>query len=128
MHIHRFQTKKTYKTGFLLTYSAEECDDPYCGSVCHEYSDSNGTITSPNFPKLYPHDAECIYTISQSNSTYINLTIIQFDIEEVDSDLVCFDYLEIRDGGSWDSPLIGEFCGGAIPSSLQSTQNKIYMR
>ena len=126
-HIHRFQSRNT-GPGFKVMYTAVECDNPHCGSVCRDYSDPSGILTSPYFPKFYPHDSKCIYTISQPNNTYINLTISTFDVQEADSDGACPDYLEIRDGGSWDSPLIGQFCGGAIPSSLQSTQNKMYMR
>ena len=125
-HIHRFQSGNT-GPGFKVMYTAVECDSPHCGSVCRDYSDQTGSVISPYFPKLYPHESECIYTISQPNNTYINLTTLTFDVQEADS-YGCADYLEIRDGGSWDSPLIGQFCGGAIPYSLQSTQNKMYMR
>ena len=38
------------------------------------------------------------------------------------------DFLEVRDGVSDKSPLIGKFFGENIPHSLQSTQNKLWIR
>ena len=40
----------------------------------------------------------------------------------------CSDFLEIRDGNSEESPLIGKFCGDKSPASIQSTQNQIWIR
>ena len=38
------------------------------------------------------------------------------------------DSLEIRDGLLDDSTLIGELCGNKIPSSIQSSQNHLWMK
>ena len=83
-----------------------------------------GTITSPLYPNPYPNNAECNYFISQPNGTFINLTVEAFDIEAHYS--CSSDFLEIRDGFSHESPVIGAFCGSNIPISFQSTDN--YMR
>ena len=53
---------------------------------------------------------------------YINLTIIVLDVTG-DSD-----YIEIRDGGSKDSSLMGVFQGSEIPPSMQSIQNFMWIR
>ena len=38
------------------------------------------------------------------------------------------DYLEIRDGNSENSPLIGKFSGKNIPKTIQTTRNMMWMR
>ncbi len=39
-----------------------------------------------------------------------------------------YDYLEVRDGGRPDSPLIGRFCGESLPLDFVSASNEVYMK
>ena len=39
-----------------------------------------------------------------------------------------YDYLEIRDGPSKDSPLLKKLCGIGLPASIQSSQNHLWIR
>ena len=39
-----------------------------------------------------------------------------------------FDYLEIRDGGTPNAPMVGRFCGETKPGTLKSTGNLMYLR
>ena len=99
-----------------------------CGGI---YSNISGIITSPSFPGQYPYNADCHYEIVQPIGTYINLNITYMDIERrPGTDDACQtstgDYLEIRDGPSDDSPLIGQFCGSANIATA-STSNSLSM-
>ena len=99
-----------------------------CGGT---YSNRSGVITSPSFPGQYPYNADCHYEIVKPIGTYINLNITYMDIEtwpglETVCQLRTGDYLEIRDGLSDDSPLIGQFCGNAMISTT-STSNSLSM-
>ena len=95
-----------------------------CGGIL---SHQSGHLTSPSYPKQYPSNSDCTYTILQPNNTFIHLTTIAFEIQgKAQGD--CKDYVEIKDGPSSDYPLIGRFCGNAIPSSVQSTQNNLWIR
>ena len=96
--------------------------------ACDEtYQNDSGFIASPSYPNSYPPARDCIYLINQSNGTFI-------DVQFVDIDVVCreifstSDYIEIRDGNSEHSPLMGKFCGNqsSLPPSMQTTSN--YMR
>ena len=73
-----------------------------CGG---NFVNPNGHLTSPSYKHVYLDDAACIYTISQPNDTYIILTVLQFNLtfDETGNE----DYLEIRDGYTKESPLIG---------------------
>ena len=100
-----------------------------CGGI---YSNRSGIITSPSFPGQYPYNAECHYKIVQQSGTYINLNITYMDIEtwpgkEAQCQIETGDYLEIKDGLSDDSPLIGRFCGNQS-TSIISTSNFLSMR
>ena len=121
--------------GFLAMYNSYECTtEKDCVAVCGDYSSLMGTLTSPFYPTAYPDDTECIYTISQAVGTFINMTIIMFDISVVDFwgreeyDCKFTDFLEFRDGFSQDSLLIGRFCGTTIPSYIASTQNLLWIK
>ena len=93
-----------------------------CGG---NYSNSSGILSSPLFPNVYPHNQDCSYLISQPYGNFINLNITEMDMD-------CYsmgsDYLELRDGISEDSPLIGRFCGHNVPEFLQTTQNYLWAR
>ena len=101
-----------------MNYNFGECDS--------YFSTSNGTITSPSYP--YNHrgqgqDIDCECTISQPSGTFVNLTIVVFDLT-----YSTFDYLEIRDGSSETSPYVGKFYGTDIPTSIQSTQSLMWIK
>ena len=107
-------------------YKSEECpgdkDSHFtCGSVCRDYSSSNGLLTTPYYPAPYPYDIDCIYTISQNNGTHIQFKFLKFDIYQND-------YLEIRDGKTDESPLMGILYGYDVPTSIMSNQHNIWLR
>lgn len=43
-------------------------------------------------------------------------------------DSCAYDYLEIRDGSSESSSLIGRYCGYDKPDDIKSTSNKLWMK
>lgn len=62
-----------------------------CGGA---YTDSEGTFTSPNFPRPYNHNAVCVWTINANGTDSIRLHFNAFELETSSS---CeFDYLEVR--------------------------------
>lgn len=70
-------------------------------------SDS-GVIRSPEFPDNYPPLAACNWLIQASPNQQIRLNFTAFSLERQNK---CrFDYLEIRNGPTVQSPLIGRFC------------------
>ena len=87
---------------------------------------SNGTITSPLYPDNYTSNANCIYSISQPIDTIIVLTFRSMDINY--SYNCHLDYLEIRDGLSAESPVLGKLCGNEIPNPIQSNQGQMWMK
>ena len=77
---------------------------------------------------MYPNDEICTYTISQPHKNYIIVTVQHFNLTY--DDTCNEDHLEIRDGYSKESPLIGKFCGTQlhINKTIVSTQNNMWLR
>ena len=100
----------------------------YLGVCGGNFSIQNNIITSPLYPDEYPTRSDCLYQISGSNSTFINLTILTFNVKWNEIFKCKDDLVEIRDGSSHNTPLIGKFCGNGIPTSIHSTTNSIWIR
>lgn len=68
-------------------------------AVCGEsLTGSEGTITSPGFPDVYPHGINCIWTINVQPGYLIRLTFTSFNLPFHSS---CrMDYLEIYDNST----------------------------
>ena len=114
--------------GFKLKYESTKTS-PWSynfGACGGNFTNSNGILTSPSYPDNYPDDAECVYAISQPTDSAIKLTFRSMDIEEYYGD--CYDYLEIRDGPSADSPLVDKRCGNEIPPPIQSSHNQMWIK
>ena len=107
----------------------------YLGICGYDFAPTftNGIITSPSYPDTYPKYGECIYRISQQSATYISLQVHNFNLLMNPVGAKCHssrinDFIEIRDGNSSESVLIGKFCGTDIPGTLQSTYNSLWIR
>ena len=110
------------------------CLPGFCGG---NFTDANGHFSSPSYPNYYPANTDCTYTISQPTGTVILLNFLSMDTEFYDYDYYddyvhdydeCYDYLEIRDGPSKDSPLLDKLCGSDIPAPIQSSLNQLWMK
>ncbi|KAK4871991.1 hypothetical protein RN001_016115 [Aquatica leii] len=106
------------ESGFRLRY------ETICGGT---YSEPSGVLESPGFPQRYREDQICIYEIIQPLGTTISLTFTDFDVEAATNSECMFDYVEIHDGDSENSTLIGQYCEKA-PPIIQSTYNYLWIK
>ena len=53
--------------------------DPDCGNT--SFSGPNGVITSPLLPLSYPHDLDCLYSITGVQSNAIALSFLSFSLD-----------------------------------------------
>ncbi|XP_004860031.1 cubilin [Heterocephalus glaber] len=110
--------------GFSMNYTAIDAT-----KACSEdYTVNSGTFTSPNFPNHYPHDYECIYRITVEINQQIALHFTNFSLEDGMSGNCVTDFVEIRDGGYENSPLVGKFCGSILPPRIISHSNKLWLK
>ncbi|XP_053307274.1 tolloid-like protein 2 [Spea bombifrons] len=103
--------------GFFAVYEA------ICGG---EIRKDSGQIQSPNYPDDYRPSKECIWKITVLEGFLVGLSFQAFEIERHDN--CAYDYLEVRDGISEASPLIGHFCGYEKPEDIKSTSNKLWIK
>lgn len=73
-------------------------------------------LESPNYPLEYLPNKQCIWTISAPKGTHVGLRFDTFDLENHDT--CVYDYVQVHDGGSGSSALIGKFCGAKVPADL----------
>ena len=79
-----------------------------CGG---NYSQVSGVVQSPNYPKNYPTDAFCQWTIKVSEGYKIRLEFIDLDVER---DISCrYDYILVLDGPLSKPTELGKFCGNS---------------
>ena len=116
--------------GFLLEYQRLHGTPQVTyriGACGGSFTTPKGIITSPSYPRNYSDNADCIYTISQPGGAYLSLSFLSMDI---DCQGTPSDYIELRDGDSEGSPLMGSFCGDRsnAPAVMQTTQNHLRIR
>uniref|UniRef100_A0A6A7FUH2 Cubilin n=1 Tax=Hirondellea gigas TaxID=1518452 RepID=A0A6A7FUH2_9CRUS len=108
-------------TGFHISYSSVPAL-PGCGGVL---TGDMGTFSSPAMNGRYHHNMLCEWLIRVPAAETIDLNVTSFSLEGGRS--CYYDYLEFRDGGLADSPLIGKYCGRRMPPSIQSSGNQLFV-
>lgn len=76
-----------------------------CGG---QITSTKGSISSPNYPKSYAHNAQCEWRISVNEGSVIEIIFTDLDLETQSE---CkYDYLEIFDGSDASAMSFGKFC------------------
>ncbi|KAK3734982.1 hypothetical protein QZH41_004395 [Actinostola sp. cb2023] len=83
-------------------------------------------ITSPRYPGHYPNDIECTWLITVPDGLKVKLKFKFFYMEN--GERCDNDYVEVRDGPSYDSLKLGRFCGVSKPETQLSSQSKMWIR
>lgn len=107
-------------------FSGNTCDTERrsCGGVLGA---TNGVLKYPPFENNYPHNSRCAWLIRTSMDKVLNVTFTEFELEY--SSECRFDWLQIHDGRSSASYMIGRFCGNELPErgNIISTHNYLYL-
>ncbi|XP_067324813.1 tolloid-like protein 1 isoform X1 [Anolis sagrei] len=111
------------RNGFVLHENKHDCKEAECEQKIHS---PNGIITSPNWPDKYPSRKECTWEISATPGHRIKIIFNEFEIEQHQE--CAYDHLEVFDGETEKSPILGRLCGNKIPDPLVATGNKMFLR
>ncbi|KAL0271771.1 UNVERIFIED_CONTAM: hypothetical protein PYX00_008763 [Menopon gallinae] len=86
-----------------------------------------GSIISPNYPENYGSIVNCVYRISVSHGSKIQISFIDLELEAAAG---CKkESIEIFDGIDFQSKSLGKFCTlFSVPSSIQSSGNHLTVR
>ncbi|KAL0113327.1 hypothetical protein PUN28_012468 [Cardiocondyla obscurior] len=83
-------------------------------------------ISSPNYPNIPPTYAECVWKATAIAGEKLSIHFLErFDLSY--SENCEREYVEIRDGGTDGSKLLGRFCKDVAPSSMTTTSNMMYI-
>ncbi|XP_073688388.1 inactive serine protease PAMR1 isoform X2 [Garra rufa] len=89
-----------------------------CGGVIHK---RQGHLVLES----YPNNARCEWTLKVDQPFTIDLRFMMLSLE---FDYSCqYDYVEVRDGESLNSPVIGRFCGNERPPPIKSTGSSLHI-
>ncbi|XP_066014896.1 hemicentin-1-like [Pocillopora verrucosa] len=116
--------------GFGATYKLLNYSPPICPKKAIPLSGS-GKISSTNYPKSnYTASRNCTWKITAPAHKIVKFTFTDFVLSECLANL-CSDscaYVELYDGGSTSSPLLGRFCQGSSWSETQwSNGNQMFV-
>ncbi|XP_072401831.1 protein tolkin-like [Diabrotica undecimpunctata] len=104
--------------GFTASYEA------ICGG--NLVIETEGHLESPNYPEDYQPNKECIWKITVPKNHQVALRFQSFDVENHDS--CVYDYVEIRDGLTPDSPILKVHCGPKVPPDVIASSNQMFVK
>ncbi|KAG4066297.1 hypothetical protein HA402_000521 [Bradysia odoriphaga] len=84
-----------------------------------------GRLNSPGWPQKYSENKNCVWILNAPTGQQIELQIESFELEEHDG--CVFDSLQIRNGGTMQSPILGKYCGTVIPKVIRSFTNQMHI-
>ncbi|KAL1517012.1 hypothetical protein ABEB36_000833 [Hypothenemus hampei] len=108
--------------GFELHSDRKSCVDA-CGG---KLKTTNGTVTSPSFPELYPGNKRCSWEIEAPDQHVIYFNFTHFDIEGNNNDdqLCEYDHVNVTSLlTNGKHKLHGSFCGTRKPGMISSESN-----
>jgi len=109
--------------GFRLRYNELGSG---CGGRLRLLAGDQLVINSPNYPNVPPARSECVWTIVAPAGREVQLDFVeQFYIHRRYGCVT--EGVELRDGGTAASPLIGALCGDK-PGTQKSSGNVLYVR
>merc|ERR1712142_558539 len=107
------------KRGFMGKYkSVRKGCDMY-------HTDFEGICKSPNYPKNYDNNMDCIKSFKAREGEIIELTMEDFEVEYNSN--CAYDYVTVYDGKDEKAPKMGTFCGTTIPKQVRSSGQYLYM-
>ncbi|KRY12598.1 Tolloid-like protein 1 [Trichinella patagoniensis] len=105
--------------GYELHSDGKSCEDACGGYLKGE----NGSLTSPNFPNLYPNKKRCVWEIKAHSQYRIFLNFTHFDLEGVLTNCE-YDYVKVTsvDAEGAVAKVHGQFCGRIAPQFLLTSE------
>ncbi|CAI9602875.1 unnamed protein product [Staurois parvus] len=86
------------------------------------FTEESGYISSPGYPKPYPADLNCNYSIRVEEGFQISISFVEtFDIDFHPRAPCPYDTLKVFAGGT----LLGTYCGRKSPGTLKTLSNKV---
>ncbi len=108
----------TYQ-GWSAYYTSTQ--NSYCNSSTSTLTASSGTFTDGSGLDKYANNSNCSWLIQPASASSITLSFSAFDTE------LNYDGVIVFDGANSSAPVLGQFTGTTIPSSVTSTGGSMYV-
>ena len=82
-----------------------------------------GFLRSTNYPDNYENNQHCIWNVIAQPSMKIQLRFSNMEIEP--SSDCSYDYVEVKNGISANSSVIGRYCGSQVPNLIETSSNEM---
>lgn len=110
----------TTSSGFSANYTSN--GSSFCSGTTTLNTTDNGTISDGSGSSDYCNNVSCSWLIQPPEATSVTLNFTSFDLEQPSSDgNTIYDAVEVYDGPTTSSPLIGRYSGSNIPPAITST-------
>lgn len=107
------------KQGWSANYTSTQ--NSYCNSTTSTLTAPSGTFTDGSGLDKYANNSNCSWLIQPPSASSITLSFSAFDTE------LNFDGVIVYDGANSSAPVLGQFTGTTIPSSVTSTGGSMYV-
>jgi len=118
MLIRFYSDLEVVKQGWSAYYTSTS--NPYCNSSA-TLTAASGTFSDGSGANQYANNSSCSWLIQPTNAASITLTFSAFDTE------LNYDGVIVYDGANNSSPVLGQFSGTSIPSSVTSTGGSMFI-
>lgn len=105
--------------GWTAYYTSTQ--NSYCNSSTSTLTAQSGTFSDGSGIDKYANNSECSWLIQPPSATSITLSFSAFDTE------LNYDGVIVYDGTNSSAPVLGQFTGTTIPSSVTSTGGSMYV-
>lgn len=123
-YVRYYPGRRAYRGDFTLNY--EEVSIDCGGPILLTSTDSNRTISSPNYPNIPNAHIECIWNIVAPSGEVVRIDFVdRFDLTK--SKMCDQEFVEIRDGGLIMSHKIGKYCN-ETPATIVSWSNIVTIK
>lgn len=113
--------------GFTANYTST--GSAYCSGTTTLNTSDYGTITDGSGSNNYCNNQDCSWLIQPPQATNVTLNFTDFDIEEASPDgQTIYDAVEVYDGTTISSPLLGRFTGNNLPPAITSSGGSMLVR
>jgi Zn-dependent metalloprotease len=106
------------KQGWTANYTSTQ--NSYC-SGSTTLTAPNGTFSDGSSTNNYANNSNCSWLIQPPNASSINLTFSTFNTELNNDGVIVYD------GANNTAPILGQFSGTSIPTSVTSTGGSMYV-
>lgn len=110
--------------GAIINIYPIDSNYPYYCSTLNNLTSISGTFEDGSGPDTYLSNSSCEWLIEPNDPNHDSVSGIILKFNKFDTENI-YDVVNIYDGATKLSPLLGSFSGDAIPNTITSTSDKI---